>query len=307
MTRLWTAWVALWDRRESPMALVLVRLFVGLALLVDLLHLASLGMVQAMFTAAPAGYALAVGGFGAEILEAGFGPALWLFAVIAAACVLCGLFTRVACISLSLALAQLAMIAPDADRGIHMALRIVLVILALSGCHARWSIDAWLRSKLGRPRLDSVPAWPRYLLLLQLLWIYVSAAMNKSGAEWGPGGGFMALANALADPHFGRFDPAWVTAVLPLTQLATLATIAFEWTAPLYLVLLYCAQTADRPGRLRAWINRLRLRWIWIGTGVAFHLGLVIALPIGMFPWGMLALYPVLLRPSELRRRSLAQ
>ncbi len=302
MKRLWAAWVALWDRRESPTALVLVRMFVGLALLVDLLHITSLGMVHAMFTAAPEGYALPAGGFGAEILEAGLGPALWLVSVTAAACVVCGLLTRVACLTLSLALAQLAFIAPDADRGIHMALRIVLVILALSGCHASWSIDAWLRRKLGRPLPATVPAWPRYLLLLQLVWIYFSAAMNKSGAEWGPGGGFMALANALADPHFGRFDPSWITAVLPLTQLATIATIVFEWSAPLYLVWLYCAETADRPGRLRTWINRLRLRWIWIATGVVFHLGLVIALPIGIFPWGMLALYPVLLRPSELPR-----
>jgi len=69
-------------------------------------------------------------------------------------------------------------------------------------------------------------------------------------------------------------------------------------------VVLYCAETAERPGRLRTWINRLHLRWLWIAVGVMFHLGLVIALPIGMFPWGMLALYPVLLRPSELTRAS---
>ncbi len=303
MKRVWAAWVALWDRTESPTALVLVRMFVGLALLVDLLHIARLGMVHAMFTAAPEGYALPIAGFGAELLEAGLGPTLWLVAVIASACVLCGLFTRAACVVLALALAQLAFIAPDADRGIHMAMRIVLVVLACSGCHAKWSADAWLWSTLKRPMPAVVPAWPRYLLLLQLVWIYFSAAMNKSGAEWGPGGGFMALANALADPHFGRFDPSWISAVLPLTQLATMATIAFEWSAPLYLVWLYCAETADRSGRLRHWINRLRLRWIWIGTGVVFHLGLVVALPIGMFPWGMLALYPVLLRPSELTRR----
>ncbi len=302
MKRAWIAWVELWDRQESPTALALVRMFVGLALLIDLLHLASLGMVTPMFTAAPVGYALPAGGFGAEILEAGLGPALWLVATIAAAGVLCGVFTRVACVTLALALAQMAMIAPDADRGIHMALRIVLVILAFSGSHAKWSVDAWLWAKLDRPLSSQVPAWPRYLLLLQLVWIYVSAAMNKSGAEWGPGGSFMALANALADPHFGRFDPGWITTVLPLTQLATLATVVFEWTAPLYLVWLYCAETSERPGRLRHWINRLRLRWIWIATGVVFHLGLVIALPIGVFPWGMLALYPVLLRPSELTR-----
>ncbi|MBA3463248.1 MAG: HTTM domain-containing protein, partial [Deltaproteobacteria bacterium] len=203
---------------------------------------------------------------------------------------------------LVVALTQLAWIAPDADRGIHMIFRVVLVILALSRSHAKWSIDAWVWARWKRPYPAMIAAWPRYLILLQLLWIYFSGGLNKSGAEWGPGGGFMALANALTDPHLARFDPAWIGAVLPLTQLATAATLVFELSAPLYLVWLYCAETADRPGSWRRWINRLRLRWLWVGTGVLFHAGLVIALPIGIFPWGMLALYPVLLRPAELTR-----
>ena len=302
MKRLWGAWAALWDRRESPTALALVRMYVGLALLADLVNLAHLHVVTAMFTEAPAGYAVASGGFARELLDAGLGPTVWLVAVIAAACVLVGLATRIACVTLVAALTQLAFIAPDADRGIHMILRVVLVILALSGCHARWSLDGWLRRLVKRPFPALIPAWPRYLLLVQLVWIYFSGGINKSGAEWGPSGGFMALANALTDPHLARFDPAWVSSVIPVTQVATALTIGFELSAPLYLVWLYCAETAERPGRLRRWINRLRLRWIWIGLGVSFHVGLVILLPIGMFPWGMLALYPVLLRPSELTR-----
>lgn len=300
MKRIWSAWVALWDRREPPTALVLVRMYVGLALVVDFLNIARLGMVTPLFAAPPDGFAVASGGFAAEILDAGLGPTLWCIGLVAAACVLVGLGTRVACVVLALVLAQLAYVAPDADRGIHTILRVVLVILALSGCHAKWSADAWIRRKLGHPMPALVPAWPRLLLLLQLVWIYFSAAMNKSGAEWGPSGGFMALANALCDPHFARFDPTWVASIVPLTQIATAVTVTFEWTAPLYLVWLYCAETADRPGRLRRRINRLRLRWLWIGAGIAMHVGLVIALPIGIFPWGMLALYPVLLRPAEL-------
>lgn len=300
--RAWDGWVALWDRTESPAALALVRIFVGLALLADFINLARLGVVGPMFTAAPEGYAVNAGGFANEILDAGLGPALYVVATIAAACVMLGLGTRAACGVLVVALTQLAWIAPDADRGIHMIFRVVLVILALSGSHAKWSLDAWLWAKRKRPYPAVIAAWPRYLILLQLLWIYFSGGINKSGAEWGPGGGFLALANTLTDPHFARFDPAWIAALLPLTQLATVATMVFELSAPLYLVWLYCAETGDRPGTWRRWINRLRLRWLWIATGVLFHVGLVIALPIGIFPWGMLALYPVLLRPAELTR-----
>jgi hypothetical protein len=198
--------------------------------------------------------------------------------------------------------AQLSHRSPDADRGIDDLLRVVLLVLALSRSHAIWSVDAWVLRRLGRPPPAEIPAWPRYLLLAQLIWVYFSGGHNKTGEEWGPAGGFTALANALADPHFARFDPGWVGPIYPLTRLATAATITFELTAPVMLLLTYYAATPDRPGRLRRWCNRLRLRWIWIGLGVAFHLGIALTLRLGIFPAGMLALYPVLLLPDEVER-----
>ena len=78
--------------------------------------------------------------------------------------------------------------------------------------------------------------------------------------------------------------------------------MAFELGAPLILLLTYYAATADRPGRLRRWCNRLRLRWIWIGLGAAFHLGIALTMRLGIFPAAMLALYPVLLLPEEIAR-----
>ena len=71
------------------------------------------------------------------------------------------------------------------------------------------------------PMPAQVPAWPRYLLLLQLVWVYFSGGMNKSAGAWGPFGGFTALANALSDPHAARFAPGWVGAIYPLTRIAT--------------------------------------------------------------------------------------
>ncbi len=41
---------------------------------------------------------------------------------------------------------------------------------------------------------------------------------------------------------------------------------------------------------------------MWIGLGVSFELGIAITLRLGDFPWGMLALFPVLLLPAELQR-----
>lgn len=294
LAAVWRAWVALWDRREAPTALALVRIGVGLVLVVDLVNLRRLGLITPMFSAPPDGYAL----LGSDA-SAAF--TLTLAAVIAAVCIVLGLATRLACISFVLISAQLAHIAPDADRGIHMILRIVLVILALSWCHARWSIDALVWRRFGRPLPTEVPAWPRILILFQVTWIYASAGMNKSGAEWGPVDEFRALANAVCDPHLARLSCDWVRSVLPLTQVATALSMVFELSAPLYLVYLYCAETAHRPGRLRRIVNVLRLRWIWLALGIAVHLGIAVLLRLGAFPWGMLALYPALLLPRDLR------
>jgi hypothetical protein len=126
--------------------------------------------------------------------------------------------------------------------------------------------------------------------------------MNKSAAEWGPLGGFRALENIVTDPHVGRLPPGWIAPVTPLARIATAATMAFELGAPLYLLAYFYAETAERAGRVRAAFLRFRVRWVWIALGVAFHVGIAITLRLGVFPWGMLALYPVLLRPEELAR-----
>jgi hypothetical protein len=294
MIRAWRAWVELWDRREPPTALAMVRIALAIVMLADFATIWRLDLIDALFAPPPAGFATATSWLSPF--------AMWLAATLALVAIAIGLATRVACVVFVAISARLAQLAPDADRGIDTLVRVTFAILALSRCNARWSVDAWLARRLGRPMPAEGFAWPRYLLLLQLVWVYFSGGMNKSGAEWGPLGGFSALANALADPHMARFDPGWVAPIHPLTQLATALTMCFELGAPLYLAFYYFAETRDRPGRLRRVSNRLRLRWVWIGLGVGFHLGIAIGLRLGVFPWGMLALYPVLLRPDELRR-----
>jgi len=298
IARAWRAWVALLDRREPATALALARIFVAVALLGDFVQLARLGLVDALWARPPDGFAWWSGGW-ADALGLG-AHGLYALAVGALACIAIGLCTRPACAVFVLVSAQLA--ARQPDEGIDVLLRIAIAILALSRCNARWSVDAWLARVRGRPMPADVPAWPRYLLLLQLVWVYFSAATNKSGAEWGPHGGFAALGNALADPHTSRFTGAWIATIDPLLRAATLATVVFEFTAPLYLLFLYYAETRERAGRLRAWCNRLRLRWCWLALGLGFHLGIAVFLRLGLFPWGMLALYPVLLLPSDWSR-----
>ncbi len=300
------AWVELWDRREPATAQVLVRIFVGLCVLGDLIVVDRLGLVEGLWAPPPTG--MGHGAVGEPWSVRWFGASadtarlLWWLAVGASGAFTIGLGTRLAGVVLVLVSAQLGALAPDGDRGIDAALRVVTLVLVFSSCHARWSIDAVVRRRLGRPFPALVPAWPRRLLFAQVVWIYFSGGHNKMEPEWSPVGGFAALANALSDPHFARFSSDWVASVFPLPAVATALTMLFEWGAPLLLLLVWFETTADRPGRARRWCNRLRLRWVWIAIGVGFHLGIAVFLRLGIFPWGMLALYPVLLRADELVR-----
>jgi hypothetical protein len=304
--RVWKAWVALWDRREPATAQALVRIGVGLCLLFDLLLVRALGLVQATWAPPPFGVGYGARSDVAVVRWFGASPQtaelLWWLAVIAIVLFTIGAATRVTGFLFVFLYAQMSYLAPDSDRGIDMALRFVVLILVVSWCHGRWSVDAWVRKKLERPYPELVPAWPRYLLMLQLLWIYFSGGHNKNGPEWGPPGDFAALANALSDPGFARFTSEWVPSVYELTQVGTIATMTFELGAPLMIVLTWLHATRARGGLVRTWVNRLKLRWIWIAIGVSFHLGIAVTLRLGIFPWGMLAIYPGLFHAEELGR-----
>jgi hypothetical protein len=303
MTRVattWRTWVALMNRRESPGALALVRIAASLVLLADMLWVRHVYLIAPLWSPPPAGFGTGYAGWSASFgLDA---QGLWWAATIPLVLVALGLATRPACLVFAFVSAELAAIAPYAESAIDPLMRIVFVILALSRCNARWSIDAVLARRRGSPPPTLIPAWPRYLILLQLVWVYFSSGINKSSADWGPHGGFTALAHAMMDPHNGRLDPELVVSLYPVTQLATALTMLFELTAVAYLGLLYFAATPERPGRLRAWCNRWRLRWVWLCLGIAFEVGIAATLKLGAFPFGMLALFPVLLLPGEVDR-----
>jgi uncharacterized membrane protein YphA (DoxX/SURF4 family) len=275
--KLWRAWVELLDRKEPATALALVRILLACVLLVDFVSTKLAGLVGPLYSPPPVGFA-----WGDAWLS---GDVAWALAVVALVALVLGAATRVACVAFAIASAALSHLTPDSESALDMLSRVVFVILALSRSNARWSVDAWIAKRMGREVPAEIPAWPRYLLLFELVWVYFSGGMNKASGSWGPQGGFTALANALSDPHAARFAPDWVGAIYPLTRIATAATMVFELGAPLFLL---------------AYFKRWRVRWVWIALGVSFELGIALGLRLGSFPYGMLALYPVLLHSDEL-------
>lgn len=304
----WSRWVALCAEEERATVLAVMRIAVAAVLLVDLLIAARHGLVGVLWGPS------SEGGFGMlDQLDPSPVPAFrWLgatltttyvvygAAVVSAATMMLGVFSRTSALVLVIALSQLATILGQADRGIDGLLRNVLFVLACSGCGLTLSIDAWRRHGRWAPEVQTT-AWPRRLIVLQLLWMYFSAGVHKSQLTWWPPGDFAALYIVLLDPHFASHDFApWLAHVYRLTQLGTAATMLFEVGAPLMGLALYYRRTASRGGRMRRVFAALRVREVWLAIGITFHVALVFTIRLGIFPWGMLALYPAFLTPDEL-------
>jgi hypothetical protein len=83
-------------------------------------------------------------------------------------------------------------------------------------------------------------------------------------------------------------------------QLGTALTMVFEYSAPLLLLWTWLDRRPGRGGRFGDAVRRLRIRWLWLALGVSLHLGIAVTMQIGVFPFGILALYPALLAPDEI-------
>jgi hypothetical protein len=301
------SWVALWDRREGPESLALLRIVVPTVILIDLGTAFLLGLLPGLWAPPPLGLGWVGTTPDAPPLTRLFGASpgtAWIIValvVLGALSLLAGWFHRIGAFVLALSTAELARLAPDGERAVDILLRIAVLVLAFSRADACWSVSAWLRTRAGRPPLLEIPAWPRQLLFLQLVWVYFSAAHNRGGNAWWPSGGLAAIATTLSNPHYARFEPGWIASVYPLTQLATALTMVFELGAPLLVPLTLLDQGILDGGRVGELVRRFRLRWAYLGLGVTLHLGIWLTMRLGIFSLGMLSLYAVLFDPSEIR------
>jgi hypothetical protein len=302
-------WVALWDRRETAESIAFVRILVPLVIAWDLLDVLRLGLTIPLWGP------IEEGGLGPTSYAA---PICWayrwlgvsststwiLFAItlIAAISLSLGFMSRTSAVILLLAYAQLAQLSPDADRGIDRLLRNVLCILPLAAPGTTLSLDARLRT--GRWVSDQmVWAWPRLLIIAQLVLLYFFAGILKQAAGWSYSGGYTALFQVMQKPHLVKYDlpPALAAPIFPLLQIGTFSTVTWERSAPLLPILLWLRETRARPGKFRALVNRARLLELWVALGAFFHLSLAVFFALGAFPWGCLALYPALAKPSTWR------
>jgi hypothetical protein len=293
-------WVAFWDRREPATSMAITRIFVGAVLFADMILARYREAMPSLLSPPPRGLGAPATAW-PSFLPAPMGGddiawAWWALVVVSSFFFAIGAFHRAAGALLTLGLINFARFDPDGD-AIDTLYRIVVPILTLSRANARLSVDAWLGRLSGEPLPAMVPAWPRYLLLLQLLWMYFSAGHCRDDAAWWPWGGFTAIGHVMGDPHFARFAPGSLRALHPLTQLGTAVSMTFELSAP--LMVLFTAFRERGGGAFGAFLRRVRARWLWLGAGVLLHAGIALTMTLGMFPYGVLALYALFLHPSE--------
>jgi hypothetical protein len=271
--RLWERWVAWTGRLEDRRPLALVRALVPLAILGDLLAMLWRGAMPAVLLPADRGGIGSQPAWWSVVDEVWWGgQAAWLACALSLPLVSARVVARPAIVVAVLASSQLGHLFVPGDRGIDRMLRTVLLVLLFSRVTAQ-------------DRPERVEAWPSDLIRWFLVLVYLSAGVAKldPDLDWLMGDP-PELYQILADPMGGRLDPVRWYDHPWLFRLGGAATLVLELSAPLLLT-----------------------RWapLWALFAAPIHLGIAAMMDLGMFSWGMLAMYPVLFGPW-LRERSAA-
>lgn len=300
----WQRWVTLLAHREPGDSLALFRIGCGLCVVGAVGAVVTAGAVPTLWFDAPhGGYLATLDAPWQFTFLGGATPFnVWIMVVLAMISGLClalgvgGRLTALVALQSYMALADLNV---DAGGSYDNMLTNALWLLFLSRATATLSLDCRLRTGKWTSR-KLVPAWPRYLVIFQLVLIYWSTGMHKLSASWMPGGGFSAVYYTLQQPTWQRWDMQWLAWVYPLTQVATAVTWLWEITSPLLLLALWYRATRERPGRLRAFFNWINYpRW-FVLIGVIMHAAVLVFMEVGPFSWIAFAYYACLLRPRGL-------
>lgn len=302
----WGRWLGLMSHREPGTALALVRICAGLVLLWSLSSTWSSGALDALWIGKeyggvrsmphPTWLVALLGGPTPGVIHG-----LTAAGLVGGLLMTLGLGGRVTVLFAQQVFMAVSDLNSHAGGSYDSFLQNLLWLLFLSSSTATLSLDCRLRT--GRWTSDvPVLAFPRYLMVFQLVLTYWSTGMLKLSGFWTPMGGFSALYYILQQPTWQRFDLSVFAWLYPLTQLATGVTWLWEVTAPVWLLAWWYRATRERPGRLRAWANRYRLRLIYAGIGATMHLALWVVFNVGPFSPLSLTYYLALFHPDEYAR-----
>lgn len=306
MIRFWKFWVGLLSRQESGTSLALFRIALGLCTLYSLLSIAGAGLVGPLWTHVEHGGMRAVDGNWLVKMLGGTTPgvvwSLWSLSLVSTIAFTLGvggsILSRVNCLILVLAYNGLITINPYSSGGYDVLITNSFWILFLAEPTATLSLAChWREGRFTSER--EVSAWPRYVLIFQLLLMYTLTGLQKSALVWTPAGGYTALYWVMQDPTWMRFDGAFAAWISPLLRVATALTWHWEQLSILLLLWFYYRTTREKGGRMRRWVLKRDWRIGWALVGLGLHIGILILMNVGPFSWVSLSFYVLLWRPSE--------
>ncbi len=301
--RLWDRWLGLLDQREAGTSLALFRILVGVAVLWLLLLMLPYERLELIWLPR------ADGGYRERLYENGLVALLggarrpviltvYVLGLLSSLALLVGLYSRLAALLALQAVLGLAWLNMHAGGSYDDLATNALWLLVLAradttlSLRCRWRTGSWTSD-------EPVPAWPRGLVILQLVLMYAGSGGQKVSHHWVPGGDASALYYILLQPEWQRFPIEDLSAIYPLTQVATTLTWLWEVGSPLLLVHLALARRAEPASPRAALLRRLDPRLPFALLGLGLHLGVLAAMEVGPFSPLSLAFYPALFSPSE--------
>ncbi len=302
--RRWTRWVDAVARRETGEALAVFRMVSAAAVIYGVLSVVVADLVGALWVdAAHGGIRPLTGGWLVQALGGATPAVVWTLVIatgLAGVTLALGVWGRASALVAAQGLLALTSLNTDTRCSYDPLLVNSLWLLVLADSTATLS----LRCRLTHGRWTDdrlVAAWPRMLVIVQLVVLYTGTGLHKISLSWTPAGGFSALYYILQQPSWQHGDMTWLAHVYPLTQVGTAVTWVWELTWPVVLLALYVRSTIARGGTVRTFIDRLRLRTVYVLVGIVIHLSIMAVMVVGPFSWVTLAYYPCLFRAHELR------
>lgn len=303
MRRWWRAWIELTSVREVGTTLAVFRIALGLVILYSVLSVMAAGLVEVMWVDAAYGglQTLDTPHWLVSLLGGRTVSTAWTLggaSLVVGALLVLGYGGRVT------AFATLMIYSATIDTkytltgGYDAMIVNALWLVVLADSTATLSLDC--RRRTGAWQSDRlVAAWPRYLLIFQLIVVYGTTGLHKASPVWTPGGSHSALYWVFQDPTWRRWDMDWTASMYWLTQVATAVTWWWEVLAPLLLWVYWLRHTPERGGRLRAFIHKYDPRILFAAIGIALHLSILVSVDVGPFSWISLAYYLCMIPPDR--------
>lgn len=299
------AWVDFTSETEAPISLAWFRVALSTVLLGTIIDAMYSGVLSAMWIDRAYGGALTLNPTGLVAWLGGATPnVVWSVAIVslvATALVLLGVGGRTPALVAAQTYFALTRIQGETIGGYDGLMVNGMLLLFLSGAHTDLSLSRWLerRREANSTPPEPILAWPRYLLIFQLLVMYGFTGIQKVSPVWTPLGGYSALYWVYQDPTWRRFNMDWTANYSWALSLMTAVTWHWEVMVPGLLLFYWARRRRESGGRFVRALSRWDLRKPFVLVGVCLHLGILFTLQVGPFSLVSLAYYLALLSPGD--------